>query len=465
MPLKLTSNLGRPNLEGVGYVSLDQNSSKITIVCEPGCTAFLDRGGNEVKLAEGKDKTVKVSGIAKIGDIYSITRGLEKLIVKVEQQIETVEEDIYINTHQVNDSTDQKRKTVISVGIIVLILLIVSVVFGINQKKINEFNKKSTVLLNQALSDYDLAVSGSVDVEDARKSFVNSKTIALELKSSGFKNNTLDELIEKINSIEANILGEIQAEIKEFLDLTLQTSGFMGYEVVSSGEEMFILDKDTKNIIRVEIKNKNARLVVNSSEGEGIEKIGSYENRLFLEKNDGIYELKSSGMEKQVEKDWENSIFYLYAGNIYTLGINDNQIYRYSGSQGGFSSKSSWLAPGIEMDLSKVTDVAIDGSIWAISSSGKVTKFTLGNPQSISLKGISEQLINPTAIYTNENLKYVYILEKDRGRVVVLEKNGNFKMQYINDEIKNTTDLVVSEKENKIILLTGPKLLFIEPNN
>ena len=156
-----------------------------------------------------------------------------------------------------------------------------------------------------------------------------------------------------------------------------------------------------------------------------------------------------------------------FISNI-SLNKNSNQIERYSGNGGTFGDKTDWLAPGIEADFSKVIDMVIDGSIWLLSSSGKVTKFTNGNPNQISLNGITTELVNPTAIYTNEDLKYTYILDNNEGRVIVLEKNGEFKLQYKSDEIKNAKDLVVTEEENlpaqagKIILLTGPKLMYIQ---
>ena len=113
--------------------------------------------------------------------------------------------------------------------------------------------------------------------------------------------------------------------------------------------------------------------------------------------------------------------------------------------------------------------MTIDGSIWLLSSTGKVTKFTNGNPTSITMEGIVSQLSDPTAIYTNENLKYVYILDRNKGRVLVLEKNGKFKMQYVSDQIKNATDLVADEGDpskdeaGKVILLVGSKLMYFEP--
>jgi hypothetical protein len=159
---------------------------------------------------------------------------------------------------------------------------------------------------------------------------------------------------------------------------------------------------------------------------------------------------------------WGESLFYLYSANIYIVDKGANQIYRLAGSGSSFSDKSEWIAPGIEADFSKVKDMTIDGSILLLSSSGKVTKFTNGNPTAILLDGITENLENPTAIYTNEDLKYTYILDKDKGRVVVLEKNGDFKIQYRSEEIKNSTDLVVSEENGKVILLNGSKLTYID---
>lgn len=464
MPLKLISNLGRPNLENVGGATIDPIFSKINIVCHPGSVVFIERDGQKIKLLESFDKTAKISGPVKLNDVYIFERGLERLVLTVGSQFENtvVNQNIHIDARPVYELTDQKRKTVFISGVIILILLIVSVVFGVNQKKTRELNEKNTGLLNQAKDEYQLSVSESISKEDARLSFIKSKSIALELKESGYKNSELEDLLSKISEIEADILGEIKTELKEYLDLTLQTSGFEGNKIASSGDEMFILDEKNKNIIRIEIKNKNAKIVLNQPETDGIKSLGSYENRLFIEKDDGIYEVKNNSLIKQLDRDWDNGIFYLYAGNIYLVNKDDNQIYRASGSQGSFSSKSNWLSPGLDLDLSKITRISIDGSIWAISSSGKVTKFTLGNPQSVIMKGISDPLVNPTSIYTNEKLKYVYILESEKGRVLVLEKNGDFKMQYVNDGFNDAKDIVVSEVDSKAVLLTGSKLMFFD---
>jgi len=143
MPLTLTSNLGRPSLERVGDVSLDQETSKIRVKCEVGCSAFIERDGNKVMLANPLDKTAFVSGYARVGDIYTVERGLEKIVVTVEYKENEVNDEIYVNTTSLNDSVDQKRKTALSAGVIILVLLVVSVVFGVNQKRSKDFEETS----------------------------------------------------------------------------------------------------------------------------------------------------------------------------------------------------------------------------------------------------------------------------------------------------------------------------------
>lgn len=460
MPLKLTSNVGRPSLDNVGFVTLD--SGKIVIQTEANCTATLNRDGQNITLLKPSELPSKTSGVPKIGDVYTIEHGLEKLIVTVEEEKEYTPDNIYINSEKVTESSDRGRKTTLTVGVLLLILLVASVAFGIKQKNSKNFNEKSETKLSEALSLYESSVNGTVDKNEARKSFINSKEIATNLKSNGYRNEKLDELLKNISDKESDIVGEVRPETKEFLDLTLQTSGFDGKNMVSSGDDIFVFDDSNKNIIKVGIENKSAKIAANKENINDANVIASYQDRLFLNRSDGIYEVDVVS-KKVIERDWnDTNLFYSYASNIYLLDKDDKEIYRFAGSNKTFGSKSGWLAPGIEMDFSKVIDMVIDGSIWLLSSTGKVTKLTNGNPQAISLNGIPEPLENPTAIYTNEDNKNVYILEKDKGRVVVIDKTGEFKLQYLSDEFKNAKDIVVSETEQKAILLTGAKLISFE---
>ena len=458
--LKLSSNFNENILHGVGSAALVGET--ITINTEEGVFVTLLRGVNKVTLLKESNQKQSVSGHTVQGDVYTLEKGDEKLILKIENDDITHETNLFVNSAPIVDATSTKRKTTLTAGILILIVLVVSVIFGVRQKSIKEFNLRSSDKLDTAILNYEKAIAeGAVDKNSARSLFVEAKTIATQLKEDGYKNEKLDELLKNINEKESGVLGEIKTESKELLDLTLQINGFSGNKIVSTGDTMFVFDEKEKNIIQLNIDGKDAKIVAKKDVLDGALNIASYEDRLFTLNNDGIYEIDGT-RNKVKDKDWGESLFYLYSANIYLVDKGDNKIYRFSGNGKTFGDKSEWLAPGIEVDFSKVMDMSIDGSIWLLSSSGKVTRFTNGNPTSITMNGIVTPLESPTAIYTNEDLKNVYVLDKENGRVVVIEKNGTFKVQYVSDQIKNATDLVVSEKEGKVILLVGSKLNYIE---
>ena len=466
MIIKLTSNSSDNSLAGVGRAELQGDT--ITIIGEKEVAATLFRGVNKVTLFKPVDQKQTITGKALLGDVYVLESGEEKLTIKVEEEETKHETNIFLNNNPSYDATTKfdltstKRKTTLTVGVLILILLIVSVVFGISQKNKKEFKEESEKKLTIATANYEKSISEeNFDKTSSRELFVSAKEIAFKLREDGYKSEGLSKLISDITSKEAEVLGEIKKESKELLDLTLQTSGFNGDQISSTGKEVFIFDKTNKNVIQVDTDGKDAKKIAGKDILEGAKQLASYGDRLFSLNDDGIYEITNK-REKVKEKDWEESLFYLYSGNIYLTDINANMIYRFAGNNNSFSDKTEWLAPGIEVDLSKVIDMTIDGSIWLLSSSGKATKFTNGNPSVVLMKGIAEEINNPTAIYTNEKLKYVYILDKETGRVIVLEKNGNFKLQYKSDAIKEAKDVVVPEDESKIILLTGSKLITIE---
>lgn len=457
--LKLSSNFSGNQINGVGGASLENNN--IHISTEPGTTVELLRGINKVILIHDNGQKQEARGSVLLNDVYTLANNDRKLIIKVEAEETTHTSDLFISTDPVFEATSTKRKTTLTAGILILLLLVVSVVFGVQQKKLKTFNSQSEERLTVAISNFDKALAeSSIDKNSSRDLFVSSKEVATKLKEDGYKNEKLTKLLEDINTKESEMLGEIKAEPKELLDLTLQINGFTGSKLSSNGETMFIFDEKEKNVIKVDVNGKNAEIVAKKDVLDGANSIASYEERLFTLNNDGVYEIDVN-RTKIKDVSWGDSLFYLYSGNIYLVDKTANQIYRFAGNNKTFSDKSEWIAPGIEADFSKIVDMTIDGSIWLLSSSGKVTRFTNGNPTSISMSGIVNQLENPTAIYTNEDLKNVYVLDKQNGRVVVLEKNGNFKIQYVSDKIKEATDLVVSEKEGKIILLSGSKLNYI----
>lgn len=456
--LKLISNRDTNHLDDVG--SIEYSEGKIFINLKPYCRAVVERASQKVTLLETSTSGGSVSGQPQVGDTYAIgfVDGFDEVNNPHSLVIKVVEDFEEINSHA--RKIEQNRKLTLAIGVLLLALLGISVFFGIKQKKSNDLNEKGEKLILEAEQKLDESIKLlSTDRQKSKTLFLETKDIVIELQTLGYKNEKLDLIIKTIEEKEIDITQEIKTNLIEFLDLSLQIDEYKGDYIVATGDEMFVYSK--MGVVQVNAKTKKASISTSSDKLDGTNSIVVYDKRLFIAKNDGIYELTDNNRIK-VEDDFTNSINYIYAGNLYKLDKSNNKIYRFPASSTGFGSSREWLAPGVEVDLSNTVDLAIDGSIWILSSNGKISKFTNGNSISLVNLIVEPKLTKPSAIYTNEKLEFVYILEPNEKRVIVLEKNGRFKMQYLSQEIQNAKDLYVDEVSKRLILLIDSKLMYID---
>ncbi|HSD98942.1 MAG TPA: hypothetical protein VLB73_04625 [Patescibacteria group bacterium] len=167
------------------------------------------------------------------------------------------------------------------------------------------------------------------------------------------------------------------------------------------------------------------------------------------------YNKKTNASKKLVtnNSDWKTlGGFDTYLGNFYLLDTTDG-IIKYVSGGGGYTKASYFTST--KPDLSKAVSIAIDSSIWILSSDGTLSKYTKGAQDSLSITGLEKPLSSPTQIVTNADLDNVYILDKGNERIVVLKKDGSFINQYASDTVRTTDRIDVSEKNKKIYLLSG----------
>ena len=355
------------------------------------------------------------------------------------------------------------RKFYISVGVALLILLIVSIGFGIKQNRQKERKSRYEDRLISASHQFEEAVSlYPLDANRSRELFSESTLVVNTLIQEGVSDPDLTKLSEDIGKERGRILGEYEAGSELFVELSLVSDGFVGSQIAASGDNAIVINDGADRIISVSFETQRSEVVAGPDQVVGARRIAVYSDRIYIVKDDGVYEVGDE-RNKIVDADWSGNVLaHSYAGNIYILEKGSGTIWRYTAGESGFSTGANWISSGVEPDLSNTISWAIDGSIWLLESSGKVSRYTLGNPQAFNITGISPPFFNPKSIYTSEDLEFVYILDPQNSRVVVIDKEANFKAQYSGDLIKDSYALAVSEAEKKIIILNGDKLYSIE---
>lgn len=398
-------------------------------------------------------KTVNLTSSINIGQkILPIIKSIANKIPK---------RNIYIKPRMQDEAVSQGKKMTLSIGIILLVILFASVIFGIRQKKANDLKSKYQGILAEATSEVDQAISlSSANPEESRSLFLDSTQKLTQIKALKVKDQKIDDLEKKIEDSRASVLGEYSVSPDLFLDLGLLSSGFKGDAISSSGGNIYILDKEGSRVVSIAIDTKKSKVVAGPSVLENPMDLASYETSTFVLLSDGIY-LVGSNKSKVIDKTWQGgALIYSFAGNLYVLDKGGSLIYRYAGqSQNTFGSQQNWLSSSTKADFTNAISWGMNGAVYVLYPKARVLKYSLGSPQNFSITGVYPEIGNIDALYADPDNTYVYLLDKAGKRVVVIDKNGKYKAQYIGEELANATKLVVSEAEKKIILLTGEKLL------
>lgn len=366
---------------------------------------------------------------------------------------------IYVKPTVDDEVVSQNKKTTFSIALILLVILGVSIAFGVRQKKINDTRGTYESLLSSAEQDVSEAIAlASISPDRSRELFYESDQKLREVEGMEIKDPKVVDLRKKIDEARAQVLGEYIVGEELFLDLSLLSSGFKSDELAASAGAFYILDKSGKRIVSVEISSKKSRVLAGPNILDEVRGIAAYEGRVFVLSGDGVYEIET-GKTKVIDSTWSGEVLIrAFAGNIYVLDKVANNIYRYAGQGSTFGSQQNWLAGGTNADFSNAVSWIIDGSVYVLYPNSKISKFSLGSPQSFSIKSVVPQIGSINSIFTSDENEYIYLLDSAGKRIVVVDKKGVYKAQYKNELIGSASNMVVSEVDKKIIILVGDKL-------
>jgi len=357
----------------------------------------------------------------------------------------------------------KRNKKAAFIGIVLLVVLVVSIVFGVNKAKEQDFRDSYANDLTEAEHRLDESLSiFSLNKSRSRELFLESKKIMIRLTSDGVEDPELTTLKESIEKNQGKILGEFEVDPQNFVDLSLVTDNFTSDKVMFSNGYIYVVDKASRKIIKLSIENKRSEVLVGPNKIDEIYEAASYGDRVFVFNSDGIFEI--AGAKKKVSDDptSSNVLTSSFAGNLYLLDKGSSRIVRYVGDGDVFGSGKDWLASSVTVNLGAAKTMVIDGSIWVLLDDGTIYRFVQGNQQNFELDNSFLSEFHIDNIFVSDESEGLYVLDTQNGKVYVFDKSGKYVAQYISDGIKGSTGLVVSEKDKKLIVLKDSKLLSID---
>ncbi len=321
---------------------------------------------------------------------------------------------------------NHSRRVIMTVVAILIILFIGSVFLAIKKQNDAKTQSAFNEIYVEAQKKYEegqnlLGLNESL----AKDSFTTAKDLLEDGKSKFSKGSgeekKIEELLSKVNDSLSETSGEAPIKATEAKS---DASDYLSYQLDNSGVSF-----------------------------------AKEDSTLYILKNDGIYStpLGQDSEKKIVEEDLlgNNPVSVSgYIGRLYVLDKGE-QIYKLTKSGTTYTSSDYFTG---DVNLDSAVSISIDGSIWVLSSSGKVDKYTRGESDDLSISGLDKGLKSPTKIYTDSDIDNVYILDRGNSRVVVIDKEGKYVSQYASDVIKNAKDFDISETDKKIYVLSGNKI-------
>ena len=251
--------------------------------------------------------------------------------------------------------------------------------------------------------------------------------------------------------------------------LVAELTGISATDIIRKDDDFFLIDTLSGDFHHLSVSSPQPIKLDVTTAGE----IGKI-SRSIDETGDGIilYHELGTLAELQIQKktikalEWNRGwkgaplASEIYQNKLYVVAP-ENKIFKYSSSITGFTQETSWLKEGSAVSLDDATDLAIDSTLWVLKQNGEILKFFKGAREPFSFT-ISPPLTKPVKLFTDLDLKYLYILDAGTNRIVILEKDGELLTQLTAEEFSHVKDFAVDEGEKKIYVLDQGAVFMIK---
>lgn len=372
-----------------------------------------------------------------------------------------------------NAEEEKSKKTLLTIAVILILLLIVSIFFNINH---SQSTSKKT-LFDQTVSlvshQYDEAVS-LIDLNPGRaRSLLADSKLSLSQILAGFpkKSNEYKAINEWLSKIAEQEVAAYKiykfTSVPLFFDINLIKNGGTGSKMSIHKDTAVILDTKNKTVYSLSLDNKQAGIIAGSEVVKDAQTVAVHGKSAYILNSDGITQIdiptKVSQMVVKADKNWgEIKELVAFAGNLYLLDRQNNAVWKYIAQEAGFSTRANYLNPDVKVPLGKAGKMVIDGSVWVTIDQDTILKFTNGRGDPFTFKGLADTISGISTIFTSDEDKSLYVLDKHSQRILLFDKDGNYQSQYQWEELKNADDMAVSEEQKKIFVLSAGKIYSLD---
>jgi hypothetical protein len=152
-----------------------------------------------------------------------------------------------------------------------------------------------------------------------------------------------------------------------------------------------------------------------------------------------------------------------FAGRFYVLDADASQIWRYEPRGDIYPERPDrYFVTPPPRSLADARDMAIDGHIYILYQDGTILQFLQGEQQlAFDVRGLPDDIVEPVALAVDPDgsSDVIYVADRGKGRVVVLELDGTFRAQFRADDAFDSLEaLAVDQAAGRLYVISGGRL-------
>jgi flagellin-like hook-associated protein FlgL len=172
-----------------------------------------------------------------------------------------------------------------------------------------------------------------------------------------------------------------------------------------------------------------------------------------------LFDTKDNSLTSQ-EFDGKSvaNILSVFGNRLYIYDGSQENIFAYNKTLRGYVGGTPWITdPAVTKK--DIVSIAIDGNIYALASTGAITKLFRGAPTEFTQQSVDPSLASATQIITSDTMQNLYVLDPKNKRVVVYTKKGGLVRQLFFENVVSISDIAVSPDETHLYALEGSNVV------
>lgn len=357
------------------------------------------------------------------------------------------------------------RTTKIMFGLIGLVIVaFVGSVLVIRARQTELAQEQKSQEIIRQISIHKDAADSAVIFKDNTTALTEAKTVKQlisELNCKSYKKQC-EDFNNQIDGILSQIRKETIAQPELLYDFS-QTQNNLN-QLIRINNQILAFSSTSSSMMIYDLLTKQARTLDSKIKGfndAAVPKENDYVAFLYNNKDVVSYNPKDSTFTG-AEISYPNPAvkidsLIVYNRRLYTLDTQNGQIYKHENIKTGFGPGKDWVKD-LSVDVKNAVSLTTDGDMFVGLKNGQIEKITAGTKQPFVISGLDPEMKSAAKIWTYTDKEYLYVLDSDNKRLLVLQKDGTLSSQITATAWKHPTGLVVDETNKRAFILDSGKL-------